>query len=238
MRLVQVITASAVLLAAPAGAEDLRGQVRYSGPPAGPVKVADSKARGCGADPVFDLAMGVGEHGELQDALVWIASGVPASPPATAPLAIDQVACRYVPRVAVALPGQKIVVKNSQGVLHNVHAKVNRRTKFNKGQPAGAAPVELVARANEPLVQLGCDIHPWMRSYIHVLPHGFAAVTAQDGSFTIRGLSPGRYTLRAWHARLGQLEVPVTVSAGAAGQAVTVTYPAGPAKPRVPASSR
>jgi hypothetical protein len=50
-----------------------------------------------------------------------------------------------------------------------------------------------------------------MRSYINVVDHPFFAVTAADGSFTIKGLPPGTYTIEAIHESLGNKEASVTV---------------------------
>jgi hypothetical protein len=38
-----------------------------------------------------------------------------------------------------------------------------------------------------------------MKAYIGVLKHPFFAVSAEDGSYTIKGLQPGTYTVVAWH---------------------------------------
>ncbi len=51
------------------------------------------------------------------------------------------------------------------------------------------------------LVPVKCNQHPWMKAYIGVLKHPFFAVTAQDGSFTIKGVPPGTYTVVAWQGR-------------------------------------
>ncbi len=53
--------------------------------------------------------------------------------------------------------------------------------------------------AAEVLVPVKCNQHPWMKSYVGVLKHPFFAVSAEDGSFTIKGVPPGKYTVVAWH---------------------------------------
>jgi len=49
------------------------------------------------------------------------------------------------------------------------------------------------------LIPVKCNQHPWMKSYIGVLKHPFFAVSAEDGSYTIKGVPPGKYTVVAWH---------------------------------------
>jgi uncharacterized protein (DUF2141 family) len=52
-----------------------------------------------------------------------------------------------------------------------------------------------------------------MRSYIGVVNHPFFAVTGEDGTFTIKGLPPGKYTVEAWHEKYGTKDVEITVNA-------------------------
>ena len=53
-----------------------------------------------------------------------------------------------------------------------------------------------------------------MRGYIAVFKHPFFAVTGKDGSFDLKDLPPGTYTITAWHGKLGTQSQKVTVSAG------------------------
>jgi len=61
---------------------------------------------------------------------------------------------------------------------------------------------------------VGCDVHPWMRSYIAVLNHPFFAVTKEDGTYEIKGLPPGEYEIEAWHEKLKNQTQKVTVKDG------------------------
>jgi hypothetical protein len=51
-----------------------------------------------------------------------------------------------------------------------------------------------------------------MRAYIGVVSHPFFAVTGEDGTFTIKGLPPGTYTLEAVHEKYGTKDVQITVA--------------------------
>ena len=55
---------------------------------------------------------------------------------------------------------------------------------------------------------------------VGVLPHPFFATSARDGSFTIRGLPAGTYTIEAWHEKLGTKTMSVTVGEGETKTAV------------------
>ena len=66
-----------------------------------------------------------------------------------------------------------------------------------------------------------CNQHPWMKAYVAVLKHPFAAVSAEDGSFTIKGVPPGTYTVVAWHegGATGTESKPMQVTVAANGSA-------------------
>ena len=78
--------------------------------------------------------------------------------------------------------------------------------------------IQEFARA-EVMVPVKCNVHPWMKSYIGVLRHPFFAITGADGSFEIKGLPPGDYTIEAWHEKYGAMQQKVTVGAKETKQA-------------------
>ena len=51
-----------------------------------------------------------------------------------------------------------------------------------------------------------------MVAWVGVVSHPFFAVTGEDGTFTLKGLPPGEYTLEAWHEKLGTQTQTVTVA--------------------------
>ena len=65
--------------------------------------------------------------------------------------------------------------------------------------------------------KIKCDVHPWMGAQMAVFEHPYFAVSKEDGTFKIPGNLPdGEYTLHAWHEKLGEKEIKVTVSGGKA----------------------
>src|SRR2546427_1199291 len=66
--------------------------------------------------------------------------------------------------------------------------------------------------ASEVMVPLECNVHGWMHAWVGVLPHPFFGVSGTDGSYTIRGLPPGTYTIEAWHEKYGTQTATVTVT--------------------------
>ena len=61
-----------------------------------------------------------------------------------------------------------------------------------------------------------CNVHPWMKAYIAVFRHPYFSVSNQDGSFSVKNLPPGNYTISAWQEKLGTVTQKVTVAAGEA----------------------
>ena len=52
-----------------------------------------------------------------------------------------------------------------------------------------------------------------MNAYAGVLDHPFFAVTGMNGTFQLKGLPPGTYTVEAWHEKLGTRTQSVTIGA-------------------------
>jgi len=70
-----------------------------------------------------------------------------------------------------------------------------------------------------------CEVHTWMGAYIGVFTNPFFAVTGDDGSFSLKKLPAGDYTIEAWHEKYGTQTMKVKV--GATGEAkIAFTYAA------------
>ena len=87
----------------------------------------------------------------------------------------------------------------------------------------------------EVMIAVKCNVHPWMRSYIGVVSHPFFAVTGDDGTFTIKGLPPGTYTIETGTKSTAPQEQSVTVGAK---ESKTVDFSSEGLKAEGPASIR
>ena len=133
----------------------------------------------------------------------------------TTPVVIDQRGCIYHPRIQGARVGQTIEVKNSDQTLHNIHSLTTKTNAFNTGQPVAGMVFKFQLRAEEVMLNVKCDVHPWMVGYVGVVTHPYFAVTDATGAFTIANVPAGKHTLQVWHERYGPLTQTVEVKAGA-----------------------
>ncbi len=155
--------------------------------------------------------------GKLAGVLVRIKNGSAGTHPAPAtPAVIDQVGCAYAPHLLGIVAGQKIAIRNSDGTFHNVRGILKGKDLVNKMQAAKAADVSIESKAiADDVIELACGVHPWMHAFVVVQDHPFFSVTGTDGVFAISGLTPGTYTLEAWHPTLGAKSMTVKIGVGA-----------------------
>jgi hypothetical protein len=119
----------------------------------------------------------------------------------------------YKPHVLALMTGQNLTIKNADATNHNIHPLPKVNQEWNESQPPGSADKIQSFPRQEIMLPVKCNIHPWMRAYINVVSHPFFAVTGDDGSFTMKGLPPGTYTVEVVHEKYGNQEVQVTVGA-------------------------
>jgi plastocyanin len=157
----------------------------------------------------------VSADGKLANVFVYVKDGLGNyvyDPPA-AGVKLDQHGCRYTPHVFGVRVGQPIEIINSDPTLHNIHAMPKANPEFNNGQPIQGMKMNHTFKAKEVMVPFKCDVHGWMNAYVGVLDHPYFAVSKEDGSFEIKDLPPGTYTLEAWHEKLGATTQSVTIGA-------------------------
>lgn len=169
-----------------------------------------------------------GPANALANVFVYVSAGVPAGqsfPAPTTAVVLDQDGCRYHPHVFGVQVGQQVEIKNSDPVLHNIKAVAKKNRPFNISQPTAGMKTNRTFTAPEVMVNLQCNVHGWMHSFVGVRPDPFFAVSKQDGSFTISGLPPGTYTVEAWHEKLGTQTATVTI-AGTESKTANFTFAA------------
>lgn len=204
-----------------ADAGTITGKVSFSGGAPSMKVVSMAKEASCAAahkaSPQKEETVVVNPNKTLRYVVVYLKSGVTGTPAAPgAPVMLDQKTCWYNPHVLAVMAGQPINVTNSDsGVLHNIHFMPKQNTPQNFGQPGpapGAPPPSRTVSFSKPeMIPVKCDVHAWMHAYVAVLPNPYSAVTDESGSFTIKNVPPGKYTVEAWHEKYGTQDASVTV---------------------------
>ena len=164
----------------------------------------------------------VDANGDLADVVVSL-KGVPSKvADASAPaVVLDQKGCLYFPQIIAIQTGQKLIVKNSDPCVHNVHTKPAANPESNQVQMPGGADLTYTFDKPEPFLKFQCDVHPWMFAWVTVVDHPYFAVSGKDGKFTIKNVPPGKYTVEATHRKLGTQTAEIEVKADGAAQNFT-----------------
>ncbi len=158
----------------------------------------------------------VNPNGTMKNAFVWIKSGLPADKTWQAPttaVELKQEGCMYQPHIVAVVAGQNLDIKNADPTNHNIHPMPTTNQDFNQSQPPGAGDIQHSFPREEVMVPVKCNIHPWMKAYIGVVSHPFFAVTGDDGTYSIKGLPPGTYTIEVWQEKYGVQDQTITVGA-------------------------
>lgn len=206
-----------VLTAGPVFAAGVTGTVTYNGKVPSLKPLAMDADPGCAAkhtSPVPSEVLVLGAGNTMANVMVRV-KNPPAGthPTPTQPVVIDQKGCQYHPHVLGIRVGQTLKLKNSDGVLHNVHALPKVNTPFNKAMPANLLEADAKFGKEEGMFLVKCDVHGWMTAYVGVFGNSYFAVSGTDGKYSIPSLPPGTYELEAWHEKLGVKTATVTVTA-------------------------
>ena len=174
----------------------------------------------------------VGPNKELADVVVMLKSDSlkgKSTGATAAPVVLDQKGCEYVPQILAVQTGQKVLARNSDPVMHNVHtvpAAGSGNKEDNRPQGAGAADLTFTIPAAENFLKFKCDVHPWMFAWVTAVDHPYFAVTGKDGTFTIKDVPPGKYKIVALHRKGAptgiEQDIEVTADGGKADFAVEV----------------
>ncbi len=126
-------------------------------------------------------------------------------------LQMDQKNMAFIPHVLPVLAGTTVDFLNSDSVLHNVYSPDKCAEKFNLGTWPKGQTKSYTFSDPGCVVRLLCNIHPEMWGYVVVLRTPYFAVSAKDGSYSIKDVPPGKYTLKIWHEKLKGEDVTIEV---------------------------
>ena len=204
------------LLASVSQAEwgNLKGRIVLDGdvpPPRVLIKAPIPKLPGVGDIPDESLIIDAKSKG-IANVLVWLVAKKDLKihpmlvPPRVPVVTLSVTAGRITPHIAVMRTDQTVQFSNPDPTPYSIRSMPLKNHGFNllinPGKTSRPQSFKLVERLP---VQLGDDIHPWMRGYILPLDHPYATVTDKDGNFEIKDLPVDDHEFRIWHEIPGYL---------------------------------
>lgn len=232
LALAALMTLASTVADAENGEGVISGTVRLvASVPSIPTVVPQADFDACGSEPRQTQSLALGASQSVRDVIVYLAGYAQAGAGngTNGSLILDQRNCEFVPRIQIARSGAPLILRNSDPVLHVVRIDSmsgtnGQRTLLKASTPyAGYEKIYQFANFREPtLLQVtSANGHEWMAAYIAVLPHPWAALTDENGRFTLRNVPAGTQKIYAWHEVLGTLTREVRLSGS---RAATVDF--------------
>jgi plastocyanin len=129
---------------------------------------------------------------------------------------VDQKGLMFNPHIIAVQQGTTVDFLNSDSVQHNVFWTAigsDKKAGHNLGTwPKGEKRPFTFDKAG--VVPLLCNVHPDMGAFIIVSPTPYFAETDDAGSYKIKDVPDGSYTLAVWHEGAKNQSKPVTVAGG------------------------
>jgi plastocyanin len=159
-------------------------------------------------------AIQVTADGAVRDVAVWLESDAARAAVRSLdapPVVIDQVGSVFWPQMVVMPRGGRLLVKNSDGINHNVHLLSHRQEKNFLLRAMEEREMQL-RHSDE--IRVTCDLHAWMRSSLVIVETPYYAVTGADGDFVIENVPAGAFELKIAHHRFKAEPTTVEILAG------------------------
>lgn len=147
-------------------------------------------------------------------AVVYLEGQIPGAPPGRAGTtrSMMQQDTAFVP-AAVAVPvGGTVEFPNGDPFFHNVFSYSSTQ-RFDLGRyPEGQSKEVQFDRPG--VVSVFCEVHDFMRGAIIVTENAYAAVVADDHTFSIEGVPEGEHTVVFWHPDYEEMRQSLVVTSG------------------------
>jgi len=202
-----LIIASIACTASAADTGDLKIKFQYEGKAFTPKPINVNKdVQFCGNKELVDERLLINSKNQgIKNIIVYVYTGrggskLDAVKPAGNTHTLANENCRFEPHIVIAQTGDKLKVTNPDAVGHNANMNFFENKAENLMIPAGKDQLVELAKPEPAPIPIDCNIHPWMKSYVVVLDHPYAAVSDENGDLTIKGLPAGKkLTFRIFH---------------------------------------
>lgn len=206
----------------------VEGKIVFTGKAPARKKVDFSEDPNCGKlhkGEFFNDVVAVNKNGTLSNVFVYVKEGLEGKKfrPPTTPVTITQKGCWFEPRMLGIEAGQPFQVVNADPLTHNIHPRTVNSREWNQSQEAGSEPLLRKFARTEIMVRVKCNIHPWMKAWVGVTEHPYHSISGSDGTFSLKNLPPGEYTIEARQEEYGAQQQKVKVAAKAT-ESLTFTF--------------
>ena len=192
----------------------IEGKVTYIGTPPKMKPIDMSKEPACQKEhnpPELSQNVVTGPGNAFRYVVVYISAGEKSPEVPVETVRFDQKGCMYAPHILPVQAGQILQIYSDDPLSHNIHPRPKLNPEWNKAQPAGSMPINTKWDTPE-FIEVKCDIHAWMHAYIAVLKTSHYAVTDGTGSFSLKDIAPGNYTVTSWQEQYGTQTQPVILT--------------------------
>jgi plastocyanin len=147
----------------------------------------------------------------IGNAVIYIANDGQSHSGAGKHAKMDQKHLTFIPHVLPILAGTTVDFINNDDVLHNVFCSDACAENFNLGSwPKGETRSYTFKNANC-FATILCNVHPEMEAFVIVVGTPYFALSGSNGSYTIKNVPAGTYTLKVWSEKYNIEDVSVTV---------------------------
>lgn len=117
--------------------------------------------------------------------------------------------CRIEPRIALLQAGDDLIGNYSDPIGHNFNISFFANLPIGPTIPVSedGKTQRSVPKAEPAPIPVECNVHPWMKGYLIITDHPYAAVSDENGVLVIENLPAGaKLSFRLWHEVGNRLE--------------------------------
>jgi plastocyanin len=167
----------------------------------------------------FDL-----DKPDLTRCIVYLDSDptLDAAPIPTASAIVAQKNKAFVPDFIAIPKGTTVEFPNWDHIYHNVFSRSAAAPAFDLDRyPYGQSKTRVFTKTG--VIQLFCNIHPYMKAIIFVAPNIYFARPDAAGNFSIANIPAGQYQATVWQERSGEIHQSVKVDGATQPLAFTLS---------------
>ena len=196
------------------GGGTIKGMVKFKGEaPARETLEVNKDKKVCAVSEKKSNDLVVSADGGIQYAVVSLTNITKGKAFPEGSAVLDQAGCEYLPYVVIVAKGQELQIKNSDGILHNIHTYSEKNKPLNRAQPKFKKKIKETFSETE-MIKVTCDVHGWMKGWLAVVDHPYYVISDENGSFELTDVPAGEYEIKVWQEKLGESTQNVTVAGG------------------------